>query len=447
MSIPPPPPPPPLWRSLLHAVRPPAASEETAPPPARPCSPDSGFLPETPANNYLQAQGYGSMVNYTKAVLFMPPKVPIGGVYRPWIIVDKHVNSTPVTRHSMELNANFHLDFSGVVLRNATGAFNGQLAVNLTAALGPAAKGWQKLNIQGKALDPLTNATNTGALNVFFEVSHGEPPVSSCGVGPVQTHAADGWASTASKFSSKGAWQFSSSKVNTTGTVTIAPPIPAGTNGTSQRAAVFSYDLSFLQLPTGASNASVWVFRWGRQVSCTALRSLRPAAVRAAGGGWARNARFRVPGSALLISLVRCPGRSTNDGGIAGATVQAWDASNATLCVDPACGAPIGSGTLSPTNRWSEIKLDAAYLLRQLRCKGVAAFALALPAVSVNFVSPTACFGAQKREAGLRRCDIVPLPQGTPSTAGVLIGATLGQATPPLLVTRACGTTPVLVTC
>lgn len=73
---------------------------------------------------------------------------------------------------------------------------------------------------------------------------------------------------------------------------------------------------------------------------------------------------------------------SSNDGGVAGATVQAWDASNASLCVDPACGSPIGAGTLSPTNRWTEVKLDAAFVLRQLRCKGAVTFALALPAVS-----------------------------------------------------------------
>jgi hypothetical protein len=60
------------------------------------------------------------------------------------------------------LNANFHLDFPGVLVRNETGAFNGQLAMNLTALLGPEASGWQKLNMQGKILDPLTGATNTG---------------------------------------------------------------------------------------------------------------------------------------------------------------------------------------------------------------------------------------------------------------------------------------------
>jgi hypothetical protein len=66
--------------------------------------------------------------------------------------------------------ANFHLDQIGTVLRNASGAWTGQLSIN-TATLTP---GWHKLTLQGKAKDPGTGATNTGSLAVQFEVS-GKP--------------------------------------------------------------------------------------------------------------------------------------------------------------------------------------------------------------------------------------------------------------------------------
>lgn len=75
----------------------------------------------------------------------------------------KPFDAVEVGRHQITLNAKFHANNLGIMVRNATGPFDGQLPINLTAALGATAKGWQVINIQGKVLDPLTGATNTGA--------------------------------------------------------------------------------------------------------------------------------------------------------------------------------------------------------------------------------------------------------------------------------------------
>jgi hypothetical protein len=50
----------------------------------------------------------------------------------------------------------------GTVVRNSTGfMLQQQVPLNLTALL-PGAPGWHKLTVQGKAVDPVTNAVQTG---------------------------------------------------------------------------------------------------------------------------------------------------------------------------------------------------------------------------------------------------------------------------------------------
>jgi hypothetical protein len=264
------------------------------------------------------------------------------------------------------LNANFHLDNAGVVVRNETGTFNDQLPMNLTALLGPQARGWQKVVMQGKALDPASGATNTGSLALWFEASNGDQPV--CGAGPVQTHAAADQGVQITKYLSKGQYVVSVGNVSTTSTMRLATNSTA-TNGTitwaRRRVALLTYDLSFMRAPAGLSAASVWVF-------------------------------------------------VAADGGAAGATVQAFDATpGATPCIDAPC-APVGSTVLSATGQWTELVVDPAYVSKKQRCGGSMTLALTLPAVSAGEVA---------------------------------LSSVGSQGTPPLLLTPACGNSTTNTSC
>ena len=167
---------------------------------------------------------------------------------------------------------------------------------------------------------------------MFFEVSNGEPPASACDVGPVMTHAAAGYAASVSRKLVAGKTVVSATTSPTTGTAGLVPPTPT----TNQRAAVFTYDLSFLRVPAGLSAASIWVY-------------------------------------------------VQEDGGVAGATVQAYgfDAA-AAPCLEPPC-ALLGSAALAATGHWTEVALSPEYVTGRLRCKGAMTLALVLPAVSVFF--------------------------------------------------------------
>lgn len=86
--------------------------------------------------------------NYSATQLWGPPKLPLGGLWRPWARMDRgSVNSVPLARHQALIDANFHADQFGTVLRNGTGAWSGQLSID-TAALTP---GWHKLTLQVRA--------------------------------------------------------------------------------------------------------------------------------------------------------------------------------------------------------------------------------------------------------------------------------------------------------
>ena len=83
--------------------------------------------------------------NYSATKLWGPPKLPLGGLWRPWVRMDRgSATSVPLARHQALIDANFHMDQQGTVLRNASGAWSGQLSIN-TATLAP---GWHKLTLQ-----------------------------------------------------------------------------------------------------------------------------------------------------------------------------------------------------------------------------------------------------------------------------------------------------------
>lgn len=83
--------------------------------------------------------------NYSATQLWGPPKLPLGGLWRPWVRMDRgSATSVPLARHQALIDANFHMDQQGTVLRNASGAWSGQLSIN-TATLAP---GWHKLTLQ-----------------------------------------------------------------------------------------------------------------------------------------------------------------------------------------------------------------------------------------------------------------------------------------------------------
>ena len=299
--------------------------------------PDSGLSAHAPSNNALLGTGWSSVVNYTRVVLTMPLKVPIGGMYRPWITISNTARSVPTTRHRVFLDANFHAApaVEGVVVRNATGTFNGQLPMNLTELLGASANGWHKLGMQGKVLDPQTGATHTGSLAVYFEVANGAADVDACGAGPIMTHAASDATLTVSKRT--GAATVVTVGATVSGGATITPT-KAVSRGTNQRAVVLTYDLSFLQAPSGLAAASLWVF-------------------------------------------------VEKDGGLAGAKVQAFAAEGAAPCVGAGCTA-VGSATLTASDHWTEVVLNPAYVLSKMRGGKSMSIALALAAVSEEAVVP-----------------------------------------------------------
>ena len=83
--------------------------------------------------------------NYSATQLWGPPKLPLGGLWRPWVRMDRgSLQSVPLARHQALIDANFHQDQPGIVLRNGSGAWSGQLSIN-TATLTP---GWHKLTLQ-----------------------------------------------------------------------------------------------------------------------------------------------------------------------------------------------------------------------------------------------------------------------------------------------------------
>lgn len=213
-------------------------------------------------------------------------------------------------------------DDPGLVLRNTTGSFSGQLSVD-TSVLTP---GWHKLTLQGKAIDPATGATNTGSMAVQMEVVTGIP--AACGV-PVQTHAtADSVLSTTITTVVQRAGALPrvtvTSKSASGATLQLKPPattttaLTAGGTRTVATAsfARLSYRLSWLAPATPLSAASVWLY----------VRS-----------------------------------------GPAGATLVALDGD----VLDPATGLPsaaarIGQGTMPAAGAWVEVQLDAAKVAAKL---------------------------------------------------------------------------------
>lgn len=224
--------------------------------------------------------------------LAMPPKLPLGGIYRPWITVwPGSPDSQPITRSIVSLDVNNHLvpPTVGSLVMNQTGQFAGQVVMNLTELLASsAAQSWHNMAIQGKTHDGNTTATNTGSLAVFFEVVNGEP--ARCGV-PIQTHAASDVGLTVKNTTARKALQPSVDVARDTNGEEInlkcvASGVLPEANGCllnyffrwpllpcrppsqkDSRAPMnylqLSYDLTFLSAPAGLSAASLWLYVTG----------------------------------------------------------------------------------------------------------------------------------------------------------------------------------------
>lgn len=284
-----------------------------------------GCPPAAPRSCSSRAARRPAGTNYTQAGLWGPPKLPVGGLYRAWVRIDRgSATSVPLARHQILLDANFHADDPGKVLKNDTGPWTGQLAVD-TRALG-LAPGWHKLVMQGKAVDPATGATNTGSLALFFEVVAGAP--AACGV-PLQTHAtADStlYASTTTVVRGTSAPRVKSAATPRVGTAlelrpqaTTVTPLVSTTGGTRTVTATsyarLTFDLAWLPTTTQLSAASVWVY------------------------------------------VARGPTTA------AGVAVTAYDATAVDAYGAPLPGSAIGGGVLpAAPESWAEIKLDVSKL-------------------------------------------------------------------------------------
>jgi hypothetical protein len=287
-------------------------------------APPAPYAPAAPSINFVRGMGWSTATNYTFASVSMPPKVPVGGLWRPWTA--SIASGSPIARHQILLDANFHADIAGVVLRNESGPWpGGATPVDLVALFGADHKGWHKLSVQGKALDAVTGATQTGSLALWFEVANGAPPAGACGAGavPVATHASWDGALAVYRAAAAAAGappRFRSTLVSPApAAYALAPFAPMAAPSTEARAqmAKLTFDLAFFAAPGGVASASLWLF-------------------------------------------------VSNSSGGAGRVLQAWDyalpAHDGVPCgVTGAC-APVGSGALAATGAWSVVELDPAFV-------------------------------------------------------------------------------------
>jgi hypothetical protein len=292
--------------------------------PAAAGAPPAPYAPAAPAVNFVRGFGWATTTNYTFATVSMPPKVPVGGLWRPWTA--SIAAGAPIARHQILLDANFHADIAGVVLRNESGPWpGGATPVDLVALFGADHKGWHKLVVQGKALDPVSGATQTGSLALWFEVANGAPPARACGAGavPVATHAS--WDGALAVYRTAAAAAGAPPRLRSTlaspapAAYALAPFAPMAAPSAEARAqmAKLTFDLAFFAAPGGIASASLWLF-------------------------------------------------VSNSSGGAGRVLQAWDyalpAHDGVPCGAAGACAPVGSGALAATGAWSVVELDPAFV-------------------------------------------------------------------------------------
>lgn len=270
----------------------------------------------------LTALAWTNGLQYTMCALYPVLQLPVGGIWRlAYTASPPNLVGTAVSRTIITLNANFHAGIAGTVVRNATGnLWQQQLPLNLTAQ---AKAGWNKITLQGKAVDPATSGVQTCSLSIYFELVPPCPPTAA----PFMTHI----------------WQDSINTLTTSSgllqqTTGVTSMTLSAATAADQPFLLLSFDLSFLAA-RGVTIINATVF-------------LRLTAT---------------GGAAMTQDVVSL---SVFDGAVSWGSTCGTACPPllpaATPCVAPGCpsAVKVGSGRLLPardTNGYVELRLDAKY--------------------------------------------------------------------------------------
>ncbi len=100
------------------------------------------------------------------------PNTPISGIWSPAVKMVRHgdAGDPPVTAHEIRIDPDFHANVPGVILRRASGEYDGPIRIDTTRL----ANGKHKLFLRADCNDQHgRNSTTSGVLIVPFEVSNG----------------------------------------------------------------------------------------------------------------------------------------------------------------------------------------------------------------------------------------------------------------------------------
>lgn len=144
--------------------------------------------------DHIEARGwYGHDVNYTTARIDNIPLSPVSGLWEPKVYLRRGSEGIPVTSHAAYVDANFHQEYKGWILREGDGPYEGRLKIDTTKL----ANGWHRLVLKADALSN-RGSTNSALGAMLFEVANDPPCEEDCwpaiGTTPIETgptHPAD----------------------------------------------------------------------------------------------------------------------------------------------------------------------------------------------------------------------------------------------------------------
>ena len=120
----------------------------------------------------LQARGWYTGANYESAQFLSPfPYEPVNGVWTFKVAMQPGSGGIPVATHSVHVNARFNMDDFGMILKEGTGNFSGE--VNLDTTKLP--NGVHCLAIRTDSVDK-NGGTDTGILQFPFRVNNPGKP-------------------------------------------------------------------------------------------------------------------------------------------------------------------------------------------------------------------------------------------------------------------------------
>jgi hypothetical protein len=119
--------------------------------------------------NVVEGRGWYTGANYANASIKSPPLTPVSGIWQPYVEMEKGAGGLTLTDHLAALDTDFHHGDRGVVVREGSGEFRGNLTIDTTGLT----NGWHRLLLKANAFDSQAGSTNSGVLVIYFEVRNG----------------------------------------------------------------------------------------------------------------------------------------------------------------------------------------------------------------------------------------------------------------------------------